>query len=269
MTGGLFSLRLYPRLFKEENFIMKLKKIASLALAGVMAVSMLAGCKGGSAVVGGKDDATVPSIVTAVNNGQSAANKVKIEFTTDSTLESAAKQAVALYQDNFFDQTIITSSTNPPSATIVMDYVSKLEDAIEKYASIFDSKDDLSNFYDNEQGGATQTSTEDNDGESNTYLNVVYIGMSPAGDEYIMNTCANAIDKLVAQLDDTNKVVKGETGKDNTGANKAVTPSGNHYQDYSYTGNVCLFSLDTSAGATYYFMATVIEQTVTDHVLEK
>ena len=29
---------------KEEKFIMKLKKIASLALAGIMAVSMLAGC---------------------------------------------------------------------------------------------------------------------------------------------------------------------------------------------------------------------------------
>ena len=70
MTGGLFSLRLYPRLFKEENFIMKLKKIASLALAGVMAVSMLAGCKGGNTVVDGNGNANVPSIVTAVNNGQ-------------------------------------------------------------------------------------------------------------------------------------------------------------------------------------------------------
>ena len=70
---------------------MKLKKIASLAMAGVMAVSMLAGCSGTN-VDDDNDVVVTPSassIVTAVNNGQSAANAVKVEFTSDSELDAA------------------------------------------------------------------------------------------------------------------------------------------------------------------------------------
>ena len=70
---------------------MKLKKIASLALAGVMAVSMLAGCAGktgtteneGTTVVAGS------SIVTAFNDGQDT-----VTFSSDSKMESAVAGAV-------------------------------------------------------------------------------------------------------------------------------------------------------------------------------
>ena len=78
---------------------MKLKKIASLALAGVMAISMLAGCSGktennenGSVVVTPGSS----SIATAFNNGQDADNKVKVTFTADSKLESQLNQVVKL-----------------------------------------------------------------------------------------------------------------------------------------------------------------------------
>ena len=78
---------------------MKLKKIASLALAGIMAVSMLAGCSGktennenGSVVVTPGSS----SIATAFNNGQDADNKVKVTFTADSKLESQLNQVVKL-----------------------------------------------------------------------------------------------------------------------------------------------------------------------------
>ena len=73
---------------------MKLKKIASLALAGIMAVSMLAGCSNGENNNGGNsgDDNTVitPSttpVVDAVNKGQDVTNDVKITFTADSKLK--------------------------------------------------------------------------------------------------------------------------------------------------------------------------------------
>ena len=77
---------------------MKLKKIASLALAGVMAVSMLTAC-GGNTIHDDENDGNnnivVPtSIVTAVNNGQDATNKVKIEFTSDASLDAALTKAV-------------------------------------------------------------------------------------------------------------------------------------------------------------------------------
>ena len=253
MTGGLFSLRLYPRLFKEENFIMKLKKIASLALAGVMAVSMLAGCKGGSTVVGGKDDATVPSIVSAVNNGQSVGNDVKVTFTTDAALENAAKKAVELYQDG------ASTATNNAN----------LRTAIAQYGpDLLGAENNFTDFYSNESiSGVTFANAEDAyDGEKNTFMNVSYVGQSPASDAYIMNAAAAIVDGYVSQLDDTTKVTKEDAEKDPT---LAPTEAGDDYFDYSYTGNVCLFSVERSSGVTSYYLATVIEQTVTEKTLEK
>ena len=78
---------------------MKLKKIASLMLAGIMAVSMLAGCKSDSANGNNNDDNTVvvPStsaVVTALNNGQSADNDVKVAFSSNASFDAALKKAV-------------------------------------------------------------------------------------------------------------------------------------------------------------------------------
>ena len=76
---------------------MKLKKIASLMLAGVMAVSMLTACdttsndgddnQGGDNIVIPVDD----SLATAVNNELSAAVKNTLPITADSNLEAALK----------------------------------------------------------------------------------------------------------------------------------------------------------------------------------
>ena len=83
---------------------MKLKKIASLMLAGVMAVSMLAGCNNGPVNDNTGDNngnvVTPTSIVTAVNNGQSATNRVKIDFTADAALDSALTKAVKSIGDH-------------------------------------------------------------------------------------------------------------------------------------------------------------------------
>ena len=82
---------------------MKLNKVLALALSGIMAVSMLAGCSNNTN--GGKDE-QVPAtgIVAAVNNGQSADNKVKITFTADATLDSSLNKAIiAAGEDANFD----------------------------------------------------------------------------------------------------------------------------------------------------------------------
>lgn len=71
---------------------MKLNKVLALALSGVMAVSMLAGCKGGSAN-GEQDDVvvtpTASNAVTIMNNMQS-----KVEFKADPTMDAAVASAV-------------------------------------------------------------------------------------------------------------------------------------------------------------------------------
>ena len=112
---------------------MKLKKIASLALAGLMAVSMLAGCGDNSS---NNNTTVVPgtsSVVSAVNDGQNANNKVKITFTSSTVLENAINTLVAdngdkvLTSGNFAGAmpkltgetygTAVWSDTNTPSAS--------------------------------------------------------------------------------------------------------------------------------------------------------
>ena len=66
---------------------MKLKKIASLALVGVMAVSMFAGCS--DAPVDDNQVITTSPVVSALNDAQD-----KVEFSSDSYLTNAMSQVV-------------------------------------------------------------------------------------------------------------------------------------------------------------------------------
>ena len=75
---------------------MKLKKIASLALAGIMAVSMLTACGEGTSNSGDDNDDTIvvpvdDSLATAVNSELSAAVKNTLPITADANLEAALK----------------------------------------------------------------------------------------------------------------------------------------------------------------------------------
>ena len=75
---------------------MKLKKIVSLALAGVMAVSMLAGCANNGGNGGndsGKEPVTQPA---AFNDAQSSTNKAKVVFSNDASLDAALAKAVKI-----------------------------------------------------------------------------------------------------------------------------------------------------------------------------
>ena len=74
---------------------MKLKKIASLALAGIMAVSMLAGCKDG----GNTNDDPVPetpvsNAVTYANDVLSGAQKAVFEFEGNADFDAAVRAVV-------------------------------------------------------------------------------------------------------------------------------------------------------------------------------
>ena len=77
---------------------MKLNKVLALALSGVMAVSMLAGCSGnpGNGGQEGEGESTVDTTVASVLNDEQAAtdNKVKIDFTYSSSLENALEKAL-------------------------------------------------------------------------------------------------------------------------------------------------------------------------------
>ena len=72
---------------------MKLNKVLALALSGVMAVSMLAGCKGGSAN-GEQDNTEQPVVSTDAVKVMNDAQK-DVVFANDEALASALKAAVA------------------------------------------------------------------------------------------------------------------------------------------------------------------------------
>ena len=74
---------------------MKLKKIASLMLAGVMAISMLAGCSNGTKPDDGEKDPVVNtgmtgSVIAALDEDTTK----NVEFTADSNLEAVLKKAI-------------------------------------------------------------------------------------------------------------------------------------------------------------------------------
>ena len=163
---------------------MKLKKIASLALAGVMAVSMLAGCATGT---GNSDNngATVgtgasSSAASVFNDSQNAGNDVKVSFSTSAALDAALTRAVKAYPQH--DAGTIASS--------IYAYT-----GIKTTASIKDALND-----------------EDvADGDSVTYLVVEQLGKGDVwSEDAAVQMVANSLDNEIAGLNKDN-YQKGQT----------------------------------------------------------
>ena len=91
---------------------MKLKKIASLMLAGIMAVSMLAGCKSGS---GNEEEnnqiVPVTDVVTYANDALGADQKEALTYKASATLDGWIKD-IATNKDNFTADEIKGANTN-------------------------------------------------------------------------------------------------------------------------------------------------------------
>ena len=235
---------------------MKLKKIASLALAGIMAVSMLAGCSnnGGSNNGDGNvnADTNTSSVVSAVNNGQSATNSVKVTFTSNASLDAALKKAVELYGDN--SANVIS---DPTSQNTFKNAVLNLTGLKENMPTNYDSSrlNSLGFFSKtNSWIDPDKNPTKVLDGKVFTEI---YVGAFPAlSEQAALNLVADHVDNMVAQLDTTTY-------------DKDTTMAGDKYYDYSYAGTISLVSAQNSTGATVYYYACTISQTVTQKTWEK
>ena len=76
---------------------MKLNKVLALALSGVMAVSMLAGCSnnsGNGGQNGGEQPPVDDTTIASVLNDEQADNDVKVNFTYSSSLETALQKTL-------------------------------------------------------------------------------------------------------------------------------------------------------------------------------
>ena len=84
---------------------MKLKKIASLMLAGIMAVSMLAACGGNTVNDDDQDDDTIvtpvdDSFAAAINGELNTAQKNTLTITADSNLEAILNKVADKFDDH-------------------------------------------------------------------------------------------------------------------------------------------------------------------------
>ena len=216
---------------------MKLKKIASLALAGLMAVSMLAGCGNNANSGNNNNNGTVSSsIVDAVNNGQDSYNDVKVTFTADSKLQDAVDKVVAAYGNHITAQAL---------------------NEIKQYAGLVDPIDNVNDFKSN---AAAPTK----DGEKVTYFGVIYLGVGDMSEAYLNNQAVAEINDLVADLDDTTLVTADDYKKDQT---YAITKDGATYYDFSYTGKICMSEVNVGGMTTAYAAVVVIEQTAAEKTL--
>ena len=225
---------------------MKLKKIASLMLAGVMAVSMLAGCSGKDTTDPENPDnpIVVPEtgIVAAVNDGQNADNDVKITFTSDSNLDALLNSAVQAFGE-------------APSGKELYDRILALT-GIEGNMKLISGGEHTYNgmTYGWLVAGAYNNSVYNEakdgaDGDVVTILETKVINSTnKLTEEMAMKQVASEIDDKIADLKATSY-------------EKGTTKGGQKYCDYSYTGNVSMVKVVEANSTVNYCFAYTITQT--------
>ena len=216
---------------------MKLKKIASLMLVGVMAVSMLAGCSGKTEgeEKPGDDVVVVPEtgIVAEVNNGQNKDNEAKIDFTSNASLDVALTSAVKAFGEYSNNDDLTERVAN----LLSMDAWNK---TIWGYHGMTNPNVPMKN---------NNSVDDDADGDVVEFVEVFTITSEQAKSENAaMKKAAETIDKVVGRLHATS-YVKGET------------KGGDKYCDYTYTGTVSMVTVEKANGMTTYCFAYTIAQT--------
>ena len=216
---------------------MKLKKIASLALAGVMAVSMLAGCSGnGSNGDNNNSGNTVvepgtSSIVTAFNNGQDEDNKAEVDFTSSSMLDAALQKAV----ENAGDDTAANTIQ-------LLIYGLTGQGYTETNAGYYVPND----FNDDAEVN----------GEKVTMIEVKSYSSSKYWSETaVLEQAARDVDDVIADF-------KADT---KTNAMK----EGDTYFAYTYTGNASMVAATQESGTTTYYVAYTITRTAAEQKVTK
>ena len=216
---------------------MKLKKIASLALAGVMAVSMLAGCSGngsdgdnnngGNTVV----EPGTSSIVTAFNNGQDEDNKAKVDFTSSSMLDAALQKAV----ENAGDDTAASTIRLLIYGLTGQGYT---ETATGYYV--------LNDF----------NTVAAVNGEKVTMIEVKSYPSSKYWSETaVLEQAARDVDDVIADF--------------KTDTKTSTMKEGDTYFAYTYTGNASMVAATQESGATTYYVAYTITRTAAEQKVTK
>lgn len=227
---------------------MKLNKVLALALSGVMAVSMLAGCSGNPGN-GGQNGEGEPPVVDNSLTGQviSALSKDttdKVTFTSDNALGVTLQKAIdnAGYK---YDE--LKNKNNANTIANLMGQVdSDLKNEILPY--INDNSDDY-------------TDREDSDKKEQNAFGVVVFDGQGYGAEYAVKQLAAEIEKqnVMGQTPTLFKISELPTYTDDYG--KA---GDEYYYTFKYTGTMSVVTVaDTITGQTVYVAAYTITRTPT------
>ena len=209
---------------------MKLKKIASLALAGVMAVSMLAGCKGNNSGSTGDQGNTVvetTGIAKELNDAQTPGNTVKVSFTSDSSFDADLAEAAK-------------RAGQGATSALVMGHLVTVSGIVTDYT--FDE-----NAVTNDTMGlAAQVMTTNSDCKSATDRTFLVVTKSAyLTKDAAMADFANVADSIIAKL-------PAKTS-DTVGA-------GESYYTFNYTGKASMVEVANNNGTTSYYFAVVLTQ---------
>ena len=211
---------------------MKLKKIASLALAGVMAVSMLAGCSGKGNNSGNNDDDDVvtatgvnaDAVIAALKDATTEAVKV----TASSELQNELETVVKFLGDSSFS---IGNSDDDDFNEHVLDVM-----------AAFTGVDYVEDFDFNHEARYEKAQTVIFTAAMNT---VVGSDMDDTVSKLaIARSIDNAIDELVM--------------KENSLGDNAVVEDGDDYYTFDYTAELAVVEISDAAGRTAYVFACTV-----------
>ena len=245
---------------------MKLKKIASLALAGVMAVSMLTACD--TASNNGddnQDDDTIvtpvdDSFATAINGELSTAEKNTLTITADSNLEAMLKK-VSDKVDSYALQKALNEAQD--GFGFVLEGQSSVARDMRHLMGLKDT-DSLTVYNNNYSKNPTGGVNANDPSAQDQFW------------KYFKNTADSkntTLDLIVADADYTNEGLAHKVA-DELGAlmtanrlpGEGTASNGNDY-DYDYTGHVACVKVDNLRGDNaYYVIALEITQTPTEVV---
>ena len=209
---------------------MKLKKIASLALAGIMAVSMLAGCNGAASSGDDNGTTTTPvdnSFAASVNAEMNDKQKAIVTFESSADLASAVNAVAEKFDSNELN---VTSTGWANNTTI---------------------KNDFRDMLDADDEGVSSDWT--NNTSKRTAADIIIVPGS-----YTEEGLAKEIATFLG-----NKVVKNTVMPNGYKDNSA-----NKFYKYTYTGDLAVTKVESLDGkVSAYVVGIVIEQTPTEIAL--
>ena len=212
---------------------MKLKKIASLMLAGVMAVSMLAGCSNGTKPDDGEKEPVVTGLTGEVVAALDEDTTKAVSFTSDSNLDNVVAKYV---QKNGTDN---LKNIKASALNAIDDEVSK------------ETKFTWPNSVSNKDSAKSAAK------EANVTIvvpnNTVTAGASR---DYAVKQIAKAIDKAIKDLSLEDDTVIFNVDIDNDGEAEQF------WYDYSYAGNLSVTEVkDATTGVVSYVAVFTVTRT--------